>query len=228
MKAVKLYDIFPTMLVNFENLSIGWCSFTNVYVKKGDILYTIEHKDYFGKIIFSDLYCAPCDGFYVHNKYWKEYAMQYNWGYDYEPLLCEFWDSEEEFKEKSILHNQQTITLASNSSESEKMINPNQRIFASPITAQYDVETCYTYLMRDNSTGCYKIGISKKPEYRERTLQSEKPSIEMLCAKPYPNKKLAHAIEQALHKVYADKRVRGEWFRLDVTDIKQIRQMLEK
>ena len=41
-------------------------------------------------------------------------------------------------------------------------------------------EICYVYLMIDLSNNHYKIGISNKPEYREKTLQSEKPSIEMI------------------------------------------------
>ena len=38
-----------------------------------------------------------------------------------------------------------------------------------------------TYLMLDESTGYYKIGKAIDPSYRERTLQSEKPSIKLLC-----------------------------------------------
>lgn len=80
-------------------------------------------------------------------------------------------------------------------------------------------ETCYVYLMYDTSTGYYKIGISNNPEYRERTLQSEKPTIEKICAKEYPNRTIAGAIESALHKAYDSKRLRGEWFALDANDV---------
>jgi hypothetical protein len=68
-----------------------------------------------------------------------------------------------------------------------------------------------------------KIGISNRPEYRERTLQSEKPTIELLCAKQYPSRTIAEAIEGALHKAFGEKRLRGEWFNLsdqDVIDLK--------
>ena len=80
-------------------------------------------------------------------------------------------------------------------------------------------DICYVYLMHDLSNGYYKIGISNKPDYRERTLQSEKPTIEMVCAKEFPNRSIAHALESALHKVYKDKRIRGEWFVLDQSDV---------
>ena len=83
-------------------------------------------------------------------------------------------------------------------------------------------ESCYVYLMCDTSNGYFKIGISNNPEYRERTLQSEKPTIEKLCAKEYPNRAIASAIESALHKTYESKHIRGEWFALDVDDVKAI------
>ena len=79
--------------------------------------------------------------------------------------------------------------------------------------------SCHVYLMKDESNGYYKIGISNKPEYRERTLQSEKPTIVLLCAKEYPTRIIAEAIEAALHKAYGEKRLRGEWFALDEKDV---------
>ena len=82
--------------------------------------------------------------------------------------------------------------------------------------------SCYVYLMKDESNGYHKIGISNKPEYRERTLQSEKPTIVLLCAKEYPTRIIAEAIESALHKAFGEKRLRGEWFALDEKDVLDI------
>jgi hypothetical protein len=73
--------------------------------------------------------------------------------------------------------------------------------------------------MKDETNGYHKIGISNKPEYRERTLQSEKPTIALLCAKEFPTRIIAEAIESALHKTFEDKRLRGEWFALDEKDV---------
>lgn len=87
--------------------------------------------------------------------------------------------------------------------------------------------SCYVYLMIDTTNNFYKIGISNHPKYREHTLQSDKPSIELLCAKKYPSRVIAEAIESALHKSYAKKRIRGEWFNLDVSDIEDIKQTLK-
>ena len=80
--------------------------------------------------------------------------------------------------------------------------------------------------MCDSKNGYHKIGISKTPEYRERTLQSEKPTIEMVCAKEYPSRKIAEAIESALHKVYERQRIRGEWFNLSKADVMMIQKTL--
>jgi hypothetical protein len=91
----------------------------------------------------------------------------------------------------------------------------------------FTFEGCYVYLMKDNNTGCHKIGISNNPEYRERTLQSEKPSIEMLACKRFPTRKIAEAIESALHTAFSNQRVRGEWFDLKECDVAAIIETLK-
>ena len=92
---------------------------------------------------------------------------------------------------------------------------------------EYKFNWCYVYLMRDNSNGYHKIGISNTPEYREKTLQSEKPSIEMLVCKKFPTRKIAEAIESALHIAYSQQRIRGEWFNLDDVDVAAIMETLK-
>lgn len=87
-------------------------------------------------------------------------------------------------------------------------------------------ENCFVYLMVDTTNNAYKIGISNKPKYREKTLQSEKPTIELVCHKNYPVRKIAESFEKSLHKAYADKNIRGEWFRLTEEDVKDIIEAL--
>ena len=88
-------------------------------------------------------------------------------------------------------------------------------------------ESCYVYLMIDTTNNFHKIGISNNPKYREHTLQSDKPTIELICAKEYPSRVIAEAIESALHRAYAGKRIRGEWFNLNLSDIEAIKQTLK-
>jgi hypothetical protein len=72
-----------------------------------------------------------------------------------------------------------------------------------------------TYLMKNNHTKLYKIGYSKNPKHREKTLQSEEPNIKMV-------KIWNKNIERKLHKLYSEYRVRGEWFNLTPVQVKYI------
>jgi hypothetical protein len=84
-------------------------------------------------------------------------------------------------------------------------------------------EECYVYFMFDTQSLCYKIGVSNLPEWREKTLQSEKPSIKLIAAKKFVNRRIAANFEKALHDSYSHKRKRGEWFQLDQEDIDEIK-----
>lgn len=95
------------------------------------------------------------------------------------------------------------------------------------VSFEESADYCYVYLMNDKATGYYKIGMSNNPEYRESTLQSEKPTIEKICHKKYPSRRVARAIESALHRVFNEKRFRGEWFKLNERDIWEIKQTLK-
>jgi hypothetical protein len=86
---------------------------------------------------------------------------------------------------------------------------------------------CYVYLMEDKANNFFKIGISNKPDFREKTLQSEKPSIEMVCFKKYPTRRMAESFEKALHRSFKDKHIRGEWFNLSVDEINEIVETLK-
>lgn len=79
------------------------------------------------------------------------------------------------------------------------------------------------YLMIDTITGFCKIGISVNPNYRESTLQSEKPSVELIWSSS-DIKSNAKEIERELHEQFSDKRIRGEWFNLTVEDINYIKE----
>lgn len=81
----------------------------------------------------------------------------------------------------------------------------------------------FVYLMKDARSGFYKIGYSKDPKYRERTLQAEAPMVDLLYT-------WAGSIEeeQYLHELFADQRIRGEWFDLNTDDIQTIRRFFEE
>lgn len=74
----------------------------------------------------------------------------------------------------------------------------------------------FVYLMIDSSLNYenVKIGFSKKPSYRESTLQAEKPSIEMVFSIEG-----TLLYEKKLHDHFADNRIRGEWFAVSKNDV---------
>lgn len=78
------------------------------------------------------------------------------------------------------------------------------------------------YVMIDKNTGYYKIGRSKKPLVRESTLQSEKPTIELLFYFDATER-----LEKEIHIVFEHKRIRGEWFDLTEEDVLQIKKIAE-
>ena len=94
-----------------------------------------------------------------------------------------------------------------------------------------EIKTTYTshvYLMVDNTNNFYKIGLSKIPVHREKTLQSEKPTINLILSKEYPTRQIASGIERELQKKYSNKRMRGEWFELDKNEVDWIKTFLSQ
>lgn len=82
----------------------------------------------------------------------------------------------------------------------------------------------HIYLMRDASNKLIKIGISKNPKVREKTLQSEKQDIDLIFTSPL----MERENEKILHKKYEAKRVRGEWFDLNADDVNWVINFLKK
>lgn len=70
-----------------------------------------------------------------------------------------------------------------------------------------------TYLMTDGVR--YKIGCSISPEARLRVLRIGNLDIKLIASGPC-------VTEKHLHEVYKDKRIRGEWFSLSESDVKDI------
>jgi hypothetical protein len=79
----------------------------------------------------------------------------------------------------------------------------------------------YVYLMVNEDTSLIKIGTSKKPQYREKTLRSQEPKINII-AKWQCDKQ----IEKKLHAMFDHRKVRGEWFRLTLRDLKMIEDFM--
>jgi len=77
---------------------------------------------------------------------------------------------------------------------------------------------CSVYLMENSRNGYVKIGISKDPVFREKTLQSQEPEVETLVFSEFSSIAVATQVEEFLHEIHNEKRVRGEWFDLTIKD----------
>lgn len=77
------------------------------------------------------------------------------------------------------------------------------------------------YLIKDHNikypdgSSAYKIGKSSNPLNREKTLQGEKPTLELI-------KQFNKNWESVLHNEYERQNIRGEWFRLYPLQVKYI------
>jgi hypothetical protein len=80
----------------------------------------------------------------------------------------------------------------------------------------------YVYLMVNTDTSFIKIGFSKNPGYRERTLHSQEPNIHLIACWEG-----SIAREKELHNKFHQKRIRGEWFRLNFDDMKSLEGLMD-
>lgn len=78
------------------------------------------------------------------------------------------------------------------------------------------------YISYNRRNNFYKIGRSKNPKLREKTLQAEEPEIHMLTCWIAPKE-----VEKELHKKYQSKKERGEWFNLTGKDLSDIDDYME-
>ncbi len=98
-----------------------------------------------------------------------------------------------------------------------------ERICSRPAARCCDVRSVkphksgFVYLIENKRNGLHKIGFSRFPSVREKTLQAEEPELAMVkCWPANPSH------EKMVHAQFKDKRMRGEWFRLSKEDLKTL------
>ena len=88
------------------------------------------------------------------------------------------------------------------------------------------IESGNVYLMKNDLNGRIKIGRTKdKPVYRERTLQSQEPEVNLIFYRKVSD---MSETEKHLHALFASKRFRGEWFDLSQEDIEEAKSIIER
>jgi len=74
----------------------------------------------------------------------------------------------------------------------------------------------YTYLIKDDDNGLYKIGIAKDPQKRLKELQTGNP-FQLRIVETYLSE-YSNKVEKSLHRKYSHLKKEGEWFNLSIKD----------
>lgn len=84
----------------------------------------------------------------------------------------------------------------------------------------------YVYLISDSNTYNYKIGISKNPEKRIKSLQTGNDNKLKIIHKVLCENYMK--VEKALHNKYSFLKINGEWFELTEEDVKIFPEICSK
>lgn len=79
------------------------------------------------------------------------------------------------------------------------------------------------YVMFDKNTGYYKIGRSKNPKKRHKTLRVGNPNIELLF---FHDGRIRD--ERRVQAMFEDKKVHGEWYNLNGKDLTKIKEYFRR
>lgn len=94
-----------------------------------------------------------------------------------------------------------------------------------PIIKEKKIRSGFVYIAKCNHTGLYKIGsTTREPNKRIQELKITNPSIEKHLS--FSTKDIKDEIE--FHKIFADKKISGEWFKLDNLDLEIIIKFYNK
>lgn len=107
------------------------------------------------------------------------------------------------------------LLLDTRTEENIEYTNIRKSFINSLIQTNTLVSSKKTYLMYDDITQKFKIGKSYDQYKREKTLCSDRCSIYLVAYCDYD-------IESVLHSMYAEYRVRGEWFSLSTNQVHYI------
>ncbi len=80
----------------------------------------------------------------------------------------------------------------------------------------------YVYLMINTDTALIKIGYSKAPIYREKTLHSKEPQIYLIACW-----NANRQVETELHRQFKQYRIRGEYFKLNFDNLRALKDIME-
>lgn len=83
-----------------------------------------------------------------------------------------------------------------------------------------------TYIYIIKCKNLYKIGISERVKKRFQTFNTSNPfELELIFFHPV---KLARIVEKDIHHKFSEKRIKGEWFKLNKKDLNSIMSELKE
>ncbi len=78
------------------------------------------------------------------------------------------------------------------------------------------------YLLKAESLQRYKIGVSRWPNERHQQIQTMSPLLLTMVFRKKMEAEKATVVEHYFHEIFAEKRLHGEWFDLDLRDLETI------
>lgn len=138
-----------------------------------------------------------------------------------ESFFYKIWEECKDFIYNDITEDEEFVSFKS-IGDGFELVYLAEKFISYGINKKPKKEKKFVYLMIDKNTNYTKIGLANNPKYRERTLQSEKPTIELLYKfiGTWDNEKF-------LHDHFKKKRIRGEWFNLNNEDIEFVKSYFE-
>ena len=227
-KDKELYNMLHHIYSNFDSY-ITKDGYIDLKEKVG---LKMEELLSFGALKSDEESCFDEDGCYMCTSDILEIFMYFMVSYvgenedDFE-YICKFYDD----IDTSLLINHVTLYLTEEYSDKYK-----KDCFLYQITSNRPKDFLYaflsleknvqeenntkTYLLTDN-TGLYKIGRSEDPYKRLSQLSCGSTSAKIYCV-------INSNIETELHRKFKAKRVKGEWFNLNESDLDYIRKYIPK
>jgi len=216
----KCYGVY---LDTSDKLLVEFVYITNNETLKGDILrLELNDPDYIDLLfMFCDMLANVYDGFDTLDAF-NTFQIKLR------PFLEKIGFTTVTTEELKIFKGQSIAMMATSLKGIKKIklfnkIDFYRDFFSNNYVINQSVGKEYVYLMLNNDTSLIKIGYSKTPNYRERTLHSQEPSIHLIAC--WETEKIK---EKELHKKYNAKKIRGEWFRLTLSDLKEIEEYMNQ
>lgn len=201
--------LFEVFYINYEKELIGYTLDLNI----SDIYWARYIKTFSVFLAKSFEILDPIETYNTFLKHTRTLLEKL----DYFTLTLEDYDDLERKKGKLIVKNPKGPVII----PYENKIEVYKGIYTPSVENTELDDQNRVYLIYSSTQDLFKIGRSKNPKTRERTLQGQDPKLEILKTWYAPK-----TAETDLHRQFKSKRIRGEWFQLNLGDLVEIRDIM--